>query len=89
VSNKQDTFRYHFLVISATSEYHKPLDNSTDFCYTRIIEKRLENEMYRVCEVTDDDGFVTYAVVNRFGGGLVEAFWTRADAEDFIIDLGV
>lgn len=45
--------------------------------------------MYRVCEITDDDGFVTYAVVNRFGGGIVETFYTRADAEDFIIGLGV
>ena len=45
--------------------------------------------IYRICEVTDDDGFVYYAVVNRFGGGLVETFYTRADAEEFVIGFGV
>ena len=67
-----------------------PLDFSTDSIYTVSIEKRLEKKMvYKVHELMDDDGFVTYAVVDTFDGVIKEIFYTRWDAEEFIIGLGV
>ena len=45
--------------------------------------------VYKVHELMDDDGFVTYAVVDTFDGVIKEIFYTRWDAEEFIIGLGV
>jgi hypothetical protein len=39
---------------------------------------------YKIYTIADDDGFTMYAVVNAANDVIVETFYTRWDAEDFV-----
>ena len=40
--------------------------------------------VYKIYEMTADDGFVLYTVINAANGTIIETFYTRWDAEEFI-----
>lgn len=39
---------------------------------------------YKIYEMTADDGFVLYTVMNATDGTIIETFYTLWDAEDFV-----